>query len=115
MRIDRTTTDGRYHYSRPAKFSTTQMAPTSRQKTSFSLETLRSKRHFISFQDIFKQVEIAALTVTAERKAPQTLNQMKKITNGYKQSEKSGGEKWRAAASTDQGQFARAKSDKDKI
>ena len=42
------------------------------------------KGRFITFQELFEQVKIAALTVTAERKAPQTLNRMKNITNGYK-------------------------------
>ena len=42
------------------------------------------KGRFITFQELFEQVKIASLKVTAARKAPQTLHRMKNITNGYK-------------------------------
>ena len=48
---------------------------------------LFQKGEFISIQELlrsFQLPQIAAFMATAEHKAPQTFNQMKNITNGYK-------------------------------
>ena len=43
-----------------------------------------AKKRLLSFRMLFKQIKINAKKVIAEQNKVQTLNQLKKVTNGYK-------------------------------
>ena len=54
------------------------------QRPAADKQVSAAKKRLLTFRRLFKQIKINAMKVIAEQNKVQTLNQLKKVTNGYK-------------------------------